>query len=68
MNYLEHWASLYVVHLGVWVTFGFICSIHKNGLPEVKKLPSLFKSAIVVSLVLAIFSSHSHTHYLEFLK
>lgn len=49
----------------MWVTFGVAVSIYKNGLPQPKELYKLFESALILSAILSIFSSQSHTHYLQ---
>jgi hypothetical protein len=64
MGYFEHWGHMYLIHFGVWLTFMFGTTVYKSGIPSTKDLPILFKSAIILSLVLSAFSSHSHTHYL----
>ena len=63
LDYLVQWGHMYVVHIGAWVTFGFGATIYKNGMPPLSEVPSMLKTAIILALILAIFSSHSH-HYL----
>jgi cell division protein FtsL len=63
IGYLISWGHLYVVHFGVWMTFTFAATIYKKGLPDLKNLPALLKTAVVISAILSIFSSHSH-HYM----
>ena len=63
LAYLISWGHLYVVHFGAWVTFAFGATIYKNGLPELKNLPSMFKTTVIIAAILSVFSSHSH-HYL----
>jgi hypothetical protein len=67
MNYFIEWGHHYVVHFGVWVTLGMAATVYKDGLPKAKNIPGLLKSAVIVSLIMSIFSSHSHIHYLSFL-
>ncbi len=67
MNYYVHWAHAYSVHFGLWVTYSIAMTIYRDGLPNVKDLPGLLKTALVIASVLSIFSSHSHVHYNEFL-
>ena len=64
LNYLMQWGHMYVMHFGMWMTFAFGATIYRDGLPELEKLPKLIKTAIVVSLALSLFSSHSH-HYMS---
>jgi hypothetical protein len=45
------------------MTFCFAMTIYKNGMPELKDVPSMIKTAIIIAAVLSIFSSHSQ-HYL----
>lgn len=52
-----------MIHFGVWVTFAFGTNIYKNGIPPLKELPSMIKTAVILAAILSIFSSHSH-HYL----
>ena len=69
MNYLVEWGHAYITHFGAWVSFMFGATIYKDGLPEnTSKVFSWFKVALVLALVLSIFSSHSHIHYLSHLK
>jgi hypothetical protein len=65
LNYLVQWFHAYVTHFGAWFCFVFSMTLHKKGAPDLKALPSLFKVALIVALVLSIFSSHSQTHYLS---
>jgi hypothetical protein len=43
--YLIQWLHMYSVHFGVWVSFGLATTIYKKGLPDIKKLPGLLKTA-----------------------
>lgn len=61
------WANMWVVHLGAWMTFLFAADVYKNGMPELKSVPSKLKTAIVLAALLSIFSSHSH-HYLQYIS
>jgi hypothetical protein len=65
LSYLYQWGQVYLVHFGAWVTFGFACTIYKTGLPKIKTIPGLLKTAIVVAAILSIFSSHSHIQYMN---
>jgi hypothetical protein len=67
MNYFVNWAHIYSVHFGIWVVFSIGCTIYRDGLPNVKDLGSLLKTALAVSTILSVFSSHSHVHYATFL-
>jgi hypothetical protein len=68
MNYFIQWGHHYVVHFGIWVTLGLAATVYRDGLPKTSKLPGLFKSAVLLSLIASIFSSNSHIHYLSFLS
>lgn len=68
MSYFTDWGHAYVVHFGAWISFMFAATVYKNGLPEkTDAVIPLLKTAIVLALILSIFSSHSHTHYLSHL-
>ena len=62
-NYLTLWLQLYIVHFGAWMTFTVGVDLYKNGLPELKNLKSMLKTAFIIAAILSVFSSHSH-HYL----
>ncbi len=62
--YLVQWAHMYVVHFGAWMTFAFGMTLYKNGLPNLKDLFTQLKTALILSAILSIFSSHSH-HYIN---
>ena len=64
-DYFAHWAQIYLTHFGAWVSFMFAASIYKSGLPELKDLANMFKVVVILALVLSVFSSHSHNHYLQ---
>jgi len=64
MNYLISWLHLYTIHTGAWISACFICELTKHGIPRKWQVGSLLSSAIRVSLILALFSSHAHNHYL----
>jgi hypothetical protein len=63
LHYLIQWGHIYVIHFGVWVSFCCGASIYKNGMPELKDVPTMLKTALILAAVLSIFSSHSN-HYL----
>jgi len=65
MNYYTQWGHLYVIHFGAWVSFCMATNVYKKGLPKLVDLWGLFKVAIILSLFLSAFSSHSHNHYLS---
>lgn len=65
MGYFVQWGHAYVMHFGAWVSFICGTSIYKSGLPELKDVSKMLKTAFLLSLVLSIFSSHSHTHYIK---
>lgn len=64
LHYFIQWGHVYVIHFGAWMTFCFAATIYKNGMPKLKDVPSMIKTAVILSLVLSIFSSHSQ-HYLQ---
>ena len=64
IQYLIDWFNLYIVHFGGWITFIFACSIYSKGLPNMKLLPNMFRTAMILSDILSIFSSHSHHNFL----
>jgi hypothetical protein len=64
-EYMITWGHAYLMHFGAWVSFAFGATVYKNGLPEPKKIPSMVLSAVTLAAIVAIFSSHSHTHYLQ---
>jgi hypothetical protein len=66
-SYLINWFHAYLVHFGVWVSLISGSSLYQKGLPEMKRLPNMFKTVLILSAVLAIFSSHSHVHYASIL-
>jgi hypothetical protein len=64
LHYLAQWLHLYVIHFGAWMTFAFGVTLYKRGLPSLKELPDMLKTALVISVILSVFSSHSH-HYMK---
>jgi len=64
-DYFVQWGHAYLVHFGAWVSLALAAMLHKNGIPEPKKLPSIILSAVLLAAFAAIFSSHSHAHYLQ---
>jgi len=69
MNYFINWGHAYIVHFGVWFSFAFACSIYKSGIPEPKNLGGMLSSAVILSAILGIVSSHSQIHFLtQFVK
>ena len=63
VEYFSQWFHMYLMHFGAWVSFMFGASIYKNGLPELKSLPNMFKVVILLALFLSVFSSHSQNHW-----
>ena len=63
LHYLVQWGHMYVIHFGVWMTFLFAADVYKNGMPTLDKLPTMFKTALILSATLSLFSSHSQ-HYI----
>jgi hypothetical protein len=64
LHYLCELSHVYFIHFGFWVTAGFAATLYKNGLMQPKELPGLFKSAMILSATLSVFSASSHAHYL----
>jgi hypothetical protein len=65
MEYLIQWANTYLLHFGAWVSLALVVNLHKNGIPKPEKLPKIILSAVLLAAFAAIFSSHSHAHYLS---
>lgn len=65
LEYVVHWANAYVIHFGLWMTLLVAFDIYKNGLPEPKKIRSIFESAAIMSTLISIFSSHAQTHIIK---
>jgi hypothetical protein len=65
MGYLLQWAHAYVVHFGGWVAMLVAFAVYKDGLPEPKRLPSLFKSAVALAFFASFFSSHAQHHLIS---
>jgi hypothetical protein len=66
IQYLLTWLNAYLVHFGGWMTFICGCHVYKNGIPKIKTMPKILKAALLISLVLGLFSSHAHMNYLKF--
>lgn len=54
-----------MVHFGAWVSLIIAATVHKEGAPEPAKLKGIFVSAVALAAVVALFSSHSHSHYVS---
>jgi hypothetical protein len=67
IHYFHQWLDLYIVHIGGWISLGFAASLHKNGIPKSRQIRPLLLSAIKLSLILALFSSHAHNHWMNIL-
>jgi hypothetical protein len=65
LTYFSEWGHVYLIHFGAWVAFAFGATVHKNGLPQPKQIPKLLLSAVILASVVAVFSSHSHAHYIS---
>lgn len=65
LDYFTQWGHMYIMHFGAWVSFMFGTTIYKNGLPDIIDLPKMLKTSAILAVVLSIFSSHSHSHYLS---
>lgn len=64
LTYISIWLNLYIVHFGALLAGMFVLTIHSRGLPHMKELPDLFKTATILSAALSIFTSHSHHHFM----
>ena len=65
ISYFSEWGHIYVVHFGAWVTFLLAATAHRKGTPKPEKIPRMLLATIVLASIAAIFSSHSHAHYLS---
>ena len=66
LEYLAHWGHLYLVHLGVWISALTGVAVSKNGIPlKPHDTLDLLKSVLLLALVMAMFSSHAHSHYIQ---
>lgn len=65
IEYLLHWMHAYIVHFGIWMAMLVGFEIYKNGLPETKKMPGIFKSAFILAIIISVFSSHAQTHIVK---
>lgn len=66
MDYLIQWMHAYALHFGTWVSLLMAFGIYKDGLPKTEEIFPMFKSALVLSIFVALFSSHTHAHYLSY--
>ncbi len=64
-HYFLSWMHAYITHFGMWMSLISGFAIYKDGLPKVKKMWPMFQSILVLSAVMAAFSSHSQTHMIE---
>jgi hypothetical protein len=53
------------MHFGMWASVLTICGVYKDGVPKLKHLKDLFLSVLIISVVMAVFSSNSQTHMIE---
>ena len=67
IQYLVNWLHLYSIHLGALVAILLLFDLYLKGLPEVKEMPGKFKSALIMSMGIALFSSHFHNHLVHYL-
>lgn len=65
IDYLLNWLNAYVMHFGVWIAMLVSFDIYKKGLPELRHILSMFKSAIILATIVSVFSSHSHMHIVK---
>lgn len=66
MNYLESWAHLFIIHIGIWFSTILMLELYSRGIP--KDVFSQLKTVFVLALLMSLVSSHSHAHYLQYLK
>ena len=65
MNYIIEWLHLYSIHFGTIVASLITLDVVKKGLPDsFKDSKKKVASAILISAVTALFSSHAQNHYL----
>lgn len=67
-TYLIQWFHLYIIHFSAWITFAIGAHVVKNGVPILQKSMNILLSSIFLASIVALFSSHAHNHYLQFLK
>ena len=68
MEYTIQWLHTYVIHFGAWASLLIIADVYKKGLPEsVKGFITLLSGVLAIAAIGSLFSSHSHTHYMQFL-
>jgi hypothetical protein len=63
LHYLVEWGHIYLIHVGVLTGLLMIDNVRREGLPFPNKM--LIFKPLVWALILAVFSSHSHAHYLN---
>lgn len=64
-EYFLQWGHAYLLHFGAWISFSIGATVAKSGLPKPKDIPMILLSSVILAAVVAIFSSHAHTHYLS---
>lgn len=65
-NYIITWLHQYIIHFGILTGFFIGATTCKQGIPLT--LSGIFKLVAMAALLgalTAIFSSHSHVHYLQ---
>ena len=65
MAYLILWSHIYLIHFGAWVTFCLATTVMKNGVPHIREIPKILLAAVIMAAVMSVFSSHSHTHFIN---
>jgi hypothetical protein len=67
IHYLLEWGHMYLVHVGALTSAFAIGSIYKEGLPYIEgyELIETMIRALCSAALIAIFSSHAHSHYLS---
>lgn len=66
MEYLLHWMHAYIVHFGVWMNVLIAFHVYHNGLPDPRKIPSVFKSAGILAIFISVLSSQAQTHIIKY--
>lgn len=63
LHYLVEWLHIYAIHTGALTGLLMIDNVRKEGLPLPSK--ALVIKPLVWAMILAIFSSHAHAHYMS---
>lgn len=65
MNYLFEWFHIYFIHFTALVAFFISTTVTVKGLPKLKEIQPMLLSSVILSSLVAVFSSHAHHHYLD---